>query len=73
MSIMKRLKVILITLLISLSTVLAVYPKIVFVKNSESVVTSGGNNFSILFIVLILGAVVLSQLAYIVGEIVNQK
>ena len=73
MSIMKRLKVFLITLLISLSTVLAVYPKIVFVKNSESVVTSGGNNFSILFIDLTLGAVVLSQLAYIVGEIVNQK
>ena len=73
MSIMKRLKVILITLLISLSTVLAVYPNILFVKNSESVVTSCGNNFSILFIVLILGAVVLSQLAYIVGEIVNQK
>ena len=73
MSIMKRLKVFLITLLISLSTVLAVYPNIVFVKNSESVVTSGGNNFSILFIDLTLGAVVLSQLAYIVGEIVNQK
>lgn len=73
MIIMKRLKVLLITLLISLNTVLTVCPKIVFVKNSESVVTSGGNNFSILFIDLTLGAVVLSQLAYIVGEIVNQK
>ena len=73
MSIMKRLKVLLITLLISLNTVLTVCPKIVFVKNSESVVTSCGNNFSILFIDLTLGAVVLSQLAYIVGEIVNQK
>ena len=70
---MKTIKYFFITLLISLTTIFAVYPTMVFAENSESSVPMGSSNFPIMFIVLIISVIILAFIAYIAGEIVNRR
>ena len=70
---MKTIKYFFITLLISLTTIFAVYPTMVFAENSESSVSMGSSNFPIMFIVLIVSVIILAFIAYIAGEIVNRR
>ena len=70
---MKTIKYFFITFLISLTTIFAVYPSMVFAENSESSASMGSSNFPIMFIVLIISVIILAFIAYIVGEIVNRR
>lgn len=70
---MKSLKTFFITLLMSLSTVFLLYPKIVFADNRESIASTGGCNFPLLFILAIISAMVMAFIVYILGRIINRK